>query len=398
MHTGSAPPTTARRAICDADRRVVAYEVVVRGLDGREATLRRDAHALLEAWTSLDLDLLSARLPAYVTVAPELLGVIEEMPMAPERVVVQLDCSRPLDGRTLAAARRVMERGHALAATCPKDPAVLEALGGATMARVDVAGLRPPEIAAALRPFEQPGIEVHALGVATHEAFEACRDAGAAAFQGSFRALPRLAWAPPPSSTLLTCSDLLDPDAELEQLERVISQDLSLQFRLLRYINSAFFAQRRQIATAREAITILGEHATRRWALIVTLGLARGSRPDGLLVDALLRGRMLEKLSLDVPGAQPDRGFAVGLFSLLEGLLDVPLETALSGLPLPDDVAGALVHGAAPYGPLLARVARYLDGDFGGAERGVALERFDAAFLSALGWTESLRPELEAVG
>jgi EAL and modified HD-GYP domain-containing signal transduction protein len=319
------------------------------------------------------------------------------LPVAPDRVVMQLETVEAAHDEVVAAVNRLGGLGYVFAAMDPPSPEPVLALPAVRLVRVDVSGLDAVAVAARVTPFIAAGLPVHALGIATHDVFEACVDAGCVGFQGPFRALPVLTQAPAiEPGAMATAAELLAPDLDFERLEALITRDLELSYRLLRYANSAFFSRRREIGTVREAIVLLGERMTRRWALVVAL--AGGSpRPDELLFDALVRGRAMELLAGDAPGLSADHAFTVGLFSMLPSLVNRPMEHALDGLGLPASIEAALLDGHPPYGALLDRVVCHLDGDF--AERADdapgSLDRLDAAYRGALAWVEQLRGELE---
>jgi EAL and modified HD-GYP domain-containing signal transduction protein len=386
-----------RQAVCDASRAVVGYEVLTGDPDAPPASARFSARALLEAFTDVDLDLIAPHHPAYLTVGPALLLRMDLLPVAPDRVVMQLEAVDAVHDDVVAAVNRLSEMGYVFAAVDPPSPGSVLALPAIRVVRVDVDGLAADAVAARLAPFVAAGLTVHAVGIASQDVFEACVVAGCVAFQGPFRALPVLTQAPPiQSGAMATAAELLAPDLDFERLEALITRDLELSYRLLRYANSAFFSRRREIGTVREAIVLLGERMTRRWALVVALA-GGGTQPDELLFDALVRGRALELLAENAPGLSADHAFTVGLFSMLPSLVNRPMEHALDGLGLPADIEAALLDGHAPYGPLLDRVICHLDGDF--AERGDdapgTLDRLDAAYRGALAWVEKLRGELE---
>ena len=388
---------SVRQAVCDASRAVIGYEVLTGDPDAPPASARYSARALLEAFTDVDLDLIAPHHPAYLTVGPALLLRMDLLPVAPDRVVMQLETVDALHEEVVAAVNRLSGLGYVFAAVDPPSPEPVLALPAVRLVRVDVSGLDAAAVSARVSAFIEVGLPVHAFGIATHDVFEACVDAGCVGFQGPFRALPVLTQAPIiESGAMATAAELLAPDLDFERLEALIARDLELSYRLLRYVNSAFFSRRREIGTVREAIVLLGERMTRRWALVVAL--AGGSpRPDELLFDALVRGRAMELLAESAPGLSADHAFTVGLFSMLPSLVNRPMEQALDGLGLPTSIEVALLDGHPPYGPLLDRVICHLDGDF--AERADdapgSLERLDAAYRGALAWVEKLRGELE---
>jgi EAL and modified HD-GYP domain-containing signal transduction protein len=143
----------------------------------------------------------------------------------------------------------------------------------------------------------------------------------------------------------------------------VIDKDLGLSLRLLRYINSAYFGMRGEITSIRQAVMMLGARGVSRWALLVALtGGPTASRE--LCVMALTRARMCEQLLGDRTDADLDQVFTVGLLSLADALLDMPLESILAELPLSEDVNHALLWRAGTAGEVLEATVAFEQGNF----------------------------------
>jgi c-di-GMP phosphodiesterase len=386
---------SVRQAVCDASRAVIGYEVLTGDPDAPPASARFCARALLEAFTDVDLELLAPHHPAYLTVAPALLLRLDMLPVAPDRVVLQIESATAVHEDVVSAVARLAGFGYVFAAVDPTTPESLAHLPAIGLARLDMAGLDAGAVAGRVAPFIAAGLQVHAVGIESFQVFEACVDAGCQAFQGPFRALPALDQAPAVElGAMATAAELLAPDLEHGRLEALIARDLELSYRLLRYANSAFFSRRREIGTVREAITLIGERMTRRWALVVALA-GGGPRPDELLTDALVRGRTMELVAADLPGLNPDHAFTVGLFSMLPSLVNRPMQQVLGGLGLPADIEDALLDGRPPYGPLLDRLVCHLGGDFLRTEGPASFNRLDEAYRAALAWVEPLRTEVQ---
>jgi c-di-GMP phosphodiesterase len=385
-----------RQAVCDAARTVIGYEVITSPPGAGATSARASARALLEAFTEVDLDLVAPHHPAYLTVAPALLLRLDLLPVAPDRVVLQLAASATPHAEVEAALARLAGLGYVFAALDPVSPSAIEGLPGIGLVRLDVQDLTVSAATERVEPFVRAGLRVHAVGVDSLELFEACVAAGCSAFQGAFRALPTMAQptAVEPGA-LASAGELLARDLDFARLEALITRDLGLSYRLLRYANSAFFSRRREIGTVREAMVLLGERMTRRWALVVALAGGGSPRPDELLTDALVRARTMELLAADTPGLNADHAFTVGLFSMLPSLVNRPMEQALDGLGLPPDLESALLDGRPPYGALLDRMICHLDGEFREDDGPTTLERLDAAYRAALGWVEPLRIEMD---
>jgi c-di-GMP phosphodiesterase len=386
---------SVRQAVCDASRAVIGYEVLTGDPDAPPASARFCARALLEAFTDVDLDLVAPHHPAYLTVAPALLLRLDLLPVSPDRVVLQVEAGTTVHDEVVAAVDRLAALGYVFAAVDPPSPEAVRQLPAIGLVRLDVANIDTGAVAARVAPFLAAGMQVHAVGIEGLDAFQACVAAGCTGFQGTFRALPELTQSPAVElGAMATAGELLAPDLDFDRLEALIARDLELSYRLLRYANSAFFSRRREIGTVREAITLIGERMTRRWALVVALA-GGNPRPDELLTDALVRGRTMELVAADLPGLSADHAFTVGLFSMLPSLVNRPMEQALGGVGLPRDIESALLDGHPPYGPLLDRLVCHLGGEFAAGEGPTSFDRLDEAYRAALAWVEPLRAEIE---
>lgn len=138
-------------------------------------------------------------------------------------------------------------------------------------------------------------------------------------------------------------------------------QDVALSHKLLRDINSAFFSLPNRIESIRQAVVYLGVRAVKTWvSLLVVAGW--GNKPAELVTQAMQRAKMCELLANTAKLPNAEVHFAVGLFSLLEALMDIPQEKILESLPLTQDVQDALSVQKGPYGEALSCVFAYEQG------------------------------------
>ena len=125
-------------------------------------------------------------------------------------------------------------------------------------------------------------------------------------------------------AVLALLTQLQNPKIETSQLERIMQEDLSLGAQVLRYINSAFFEMPKQIDSINQAVYMVGTDRLRTWASLLMLARIE-EKPVELLVTAIVRARMCEQLALARHVRDVDQYFTVGLFSILDGLLDQPM-------------------------------------------------------------------------
>jgi len=226
--------------------------------------------------------------------------------------------------------------------------------------------------------------------VETRAEYDDCRALGFDGFQGRFFAEPaRLLGTSAPTYRLRALSMLAARGdlSSFEQLERVIVEDPGLAHKLVRLANSAFFGTRHPVGSIRQALMMLGSVAVRRWAtLLVLAGVT--DRPNHLLELGLSRARLCELIAMRDDEADTERAFTVGLFSVVDALLRIPMPQLLEELPFDDRTKFALTENIGPEGRILGGVLAYESGDFDAcSQSSVGLIEIARAYREALDWT-----------
>ena len=189
------------------------------------------------------------------------------------------------------------------------------------------------------------------------EEFRFCYKLGATLFQGPF-VTSREDWRerelPPNTARIGTLIARLRADASTHELADLLKQDAALSLRLLRYINSAANALPQPVSSIEHALTLLGREKLYRWLILLVCSAgSNGERGGAALEIALVRGRMMELLGAKRPVAEREALFLVGLLSLVDVILQVPMEKALAPLALSPDIDAALRANSGPLQPLL---------------------------------------------
>ncbi len=350
-----------RSPVVDGRREVVAYELIGAG-------------NVLAGFSPAGLLELGAGRPVWVALEGEPPPELDRA-----RMVLELTPEASVE-----RASALQAQGFALALDDFDGAAALLAHCG--IVKVGVAGRDDDELRALLAGPAELGLELVATGVATADEFTRCRLLGFSHFQGEFFARPSGERGGVGAVASLQALGELTSTANVsfEQLERIIGADIGLSVGLLRHVNSAFFALPRKIDTVREALTLLGARAVRRWATVVALSSVPEA-PDQVVALALLRGRMCELLGRGATEEERDRLFTVGLFSVADALLDASMEQVLETLPFSDEIAGALLRLEGPMGRTLGTVLRYEQGHF---PEGADPTELAEAYLAALKWAD----------
>ncbi|MGH8229486.1 MAG: EAL and HDOD domain-containing protein, partial [Steroidobacteraceae bacterium] len=269
------------------------------------------------------------------------------------------------------------------------DPALLAKVD---IVKIDVSQQTPAELARYVPKLVQRGLTLIAEEVATVEQFEQGVQLGFAGFQGDFLQRPETfkAQRMPASriSTLRLISALQNEDYSLDEVEALVSQDLTISYRVLRCINSSYYNLPRKVESIRQAIVILGIDNLRQLATLVSLqGL--DNRPVSLFVTAMTRARMCEQLARLAGVKDAGPYFITGLFSLLDVLTGVPTADLLDELPLSAAVERALVAQEGDIGAALKCARAYERASWGRVSyNGLGPSLIRAAYVDAVFWAE----------
>ena len=381
----------ARQPIFDRKMSVVGYELLYRHGNVEHALVDDDevasARVAVNALTEIGLQNLVGHQRAWINVTRAFLlqGLAYSLP--PGRVVLELLEGQLVDEPLLDVLADVRAAGYQLALDdfC-YEPQLRELLRLADIVKLDLVVLGPQRLlhdAEMLRTF---GLSLVAEKLETQEDFEVGIAAGCELFQGYFFCRPQLlsdrAVAPNRLAMLQLASALQDPAIELAELDRLISTDVALSYRLLRYINSAYFSLHHRVGSIVRAVALLGIESVRRWATL-TIFAEIGDKPRELFLTALIRGRFCETAGDEHDGPAAER-FTLGMFSILDALTDTPMRTIADSLPFPDHIHDALVdHTGA--GHLLDCIEAIERGDF---DQAAELSEASRHYAESVAWAE----------
>jgi len=362
----AADPTTtprllAREPFLDHDGRPRGYELAFATEGADVPSEQATAGAILAAAADRDLAAVTRGLPAWLAVSREFLLELDPLPLAPGRVVLQLDGGAPVDDALLDRVRRLRAEGHPLALDgfLPR-PEVEPLLAHADFLKVDLAAFGLAGLRAVMDrlPYERPVVVV--TNVETPDQRDACVRRGVDLLQGFFFERPRLLAhraAPIGSVDRLRALIALRGRPSFEEVERVVAGDPGLTVRLLRFANSAAVGSRRTFSSVRDAMLLLGSERVRQFLLLVLLGELGDGRP-ALVSAAVLRGRLCEELARERGLPMPDVAFTAGVLSVVDALLDQPMVEVVRTLPLTAELRWALLARSGDVGEVLDAAIR----------------------------------------
>ncbi|HUO72796.1 MAG TPA: HDOD domain-containing protein [Solirubrobacteraceae bacterium] len=384
----------ARQPIFDRTLDVAGYELLFRGNDTTaEAIIASPegatATVVLNSVTEIGLQQIVGTKCAWVNVSREFIlgGLAQTLP--PGLTLLEILEDQLIDEELIVAVTELKQRGYHLALDdFIYDESCEPLLELVDVVKLDLLALGRDGLShevARLRPY---GPRLLAEKLETRDDYAYCAAAGCDLFQGYFFCRPELVRGRRIDANRLSLLEVLaalqEPDVELHTLERIIARDVGLSYRLLRYINSAFFGLRQEVRSIGQALALLGVESLTRWASLSVFA-SIDDKPPELTVTALIRGRFCELVGAEhLRGASHSELFTLGLFSVIDALMDTPIENVLAKIPFPPDICDALVSHQGEKGKLLECITALEAGAFDRAEE--LLPDAGQAYLEALSW------------
>jgi c-di-GMP-related signal transduction protein len=395
----------ARQAIVDETRAVFGYELFDRSLSPEQHTAESDAALLFNALSFADTEALVSKKLVFINCTHDSLAGGHLELIHPDKVVLEVppilgNAPEEIESR-LSVLQDLRKRGFRFAfnhTVLTRGYAPWRAL--ASFIKLDLMALSPDKIEAFVR-FAQANTtaELIAEKVETAEQHKTLLGFGVKLFQGYWFAKPAMVKAQairPSQATIIQLINLVRRQATTSEIEDLLKKDPTLSFNLLRFINSSGFGLSCEITSFRHAVMILGLKKLFRWAALLMTTSRSGGAPPAVGQTAVVRGRLMELLAAELLAPEEcDNAFIVGVFSLLDTMLGVPLDKAIESLALPQPVVDALLHRTGVFAPFLelaeacetgndevfARVANALQ---------LSNRQVNWAHLQALAWAEAV--------
>jgi EAL and modified HD-GYP domain-containing signal transduction protein len=398
----------ARQPILAVNQAVYAYELLYRSsmenaFDGTDATTAT-SRVIANSYLNIGLERLVGDRCAFINFGRQLLldGYAEMLPK--DSVVVEILEDIEPDTAVVDACKALKRRGFVLAL----DDFVTadgydELLGLADIVKVDFhltdASVRD-QLAEQLRP---RGLRLLAEKVETHEEFEEAVGMGYTLFQGYFFSRPKIVAGKQIPGFKLNYARVLkevgNPELDFQRIDDLVKAEASLVHQLLRYVNSASFGWKREVESIRHALALLGETEVRKWISLAALAGIASDKPQELVVEIVVRGRFCESISKCIGmGARSSEFFLLGMYSLLDALMDKPMSEVVNEVHLADDLRDVLLGRAVSTKGLresLTIVCAYEEGDWeaiaaNAASLSISQVEVSESYLEAAEWADEI--------
>ena len=395
----------ARQAILDADRIVIGYELFDRTLQDDARNAASDAQLLFNALSLAETDVLASRKTIFVNCTHQSLAGGHLDLVAPEHVVLEIP-SLPISqldqiNNHLPNLQQMHRRGFRMAFDYSVLTQQYEAwLPLASFIKFDLSILKVEAVAGFIKLAQTKSqARLIAKNVQTDKQFALVKELGVKLFQGHWFAKPVIVEGQRAHATqanIIRLIDLVRKQSSTSDIEELLKHDPMLSFNLLRFINSAGFGMKSEVTSFKHAVMLLGLNRLFKWAALLMTTSNKGGTPPAVGTTAVVRGRLMEMLAHEkLPPEDCDNAFVVGVFSLLDTMLGMPMEAALATLTLPPHVNEALLHHTGPMADFLALTVACESSDdetFAAATQklGLSSSHVNWCHLQALVWAESV--------
>ncbi len=393
-----------RQPILDQDLKLHAYELLFRSGEKNFApgSFNDDSatsQVIITAFTEIGLENLVGNRLAFVNTPYKFLCDPDLLPMQPEQVVLEVLENVTIDENSIKGMKTLVERGFTLAL----DDFLYSSQYDEVMPlidtiKLDITTIERSKWAETIGQLRKFGCKILAEKVETEDEYLELKSYGVDYYQGYFFAKPKVLSGKRISSNKLSMLQLLskmqDSAVDLDELSELISRDVGISVKAFNYVNSPASGLIRRVESVREAVVYLGRDSIQRWVTLFIIASV-DEKPQELISMGLVRAKFCELLANKAGLPGEDAFFTVGLFSILDSLLDVSLEEALEPMALTDEMRGALLENSGDKG---SAVILAIDMEQGFVKRqsysGLTEFEISQAHVEAMNWTVAAFQEM----
>lgn len=392
----------ARQPILTADEKVYGYELLFRdGVEDhfRETDADSASRRTLNTSMQVGLQQLCDSRRGFVNCTREILLKDYMTLLPPTLAVVEVLESVPPDDLVVAALKRLKQAGYLVALD---DFVINDArqplIEFADIVKVDLRQTSPEQCVEMMTKYGSWLRHLLAEKVETREEFATAKKAGFRYFQGYFFRRPEVVQSKEIPASRLNYLRLLravsQPELDHREFENMIKQEVSICYRLLRYLNSAAFGIQNEVHSVRHALALLGEREVRRWVrLVATLAIGENKSSE-LVTSAMVRARFCELLAARVPHGESDL-FLMGMLSMVDAILEIPITTVVESIPLDQETKSVLLGAPSKLRPLYDLMLARESGDWAttaesSRKLGLSESEVAEAYWQAMQWAKHI--------
>jgi c-di-GMP-related signal transduction protein len=395
----------ARQPIFDQEKKIYGYELLFRdsmknvfsGIDGNTATSK----VLSNSFLNIGIEQLIGKGVAFINFTRELL--INQVPklFPSEQLVIEVLEDVKAEKEVVESCVELSKQGYTIALDdFFYNEGLTPLIAIADIIKFDFRATPPDQISEIIEKISKYNLRLLAEKVETYEEFDKALKMGFRYFQGYFFSKPEVVEgrdiSPAKFNLLQIMAEVNQPNFQFSKVEETIARDVSISYKLMRYINSAYYKRGEEVSSIKQAIMMLGERGIRSFLSLIAMAKLSDNKPDELIRSSIIRAKFCELMARHVePCKNASELFTLGLFSSIDAILDDTMENIMAKLPLSKNIKNALVNNTGELAECLEMAKSYERGDW---ERFNALaqnhkvnqEKLPQSFLEAISWADTI--------
>jgi len=357
-----------RQPIFTSDLEIHAYELLFRSnvndttadvIDGELAT----SQILVNTFLEIGSKSIVGDKPAFVNLTKKFILGDHILNIDHEKIVIEILEDVEVD---LALVNRIQElssKGYVIALDDfiyhDKFEILLSCID---IIKIDILPMSNVEISNTVNRLKSYGVKLLAEKIESIDEYNFCKSLGFDYYQGYFLSKPSIIRGQRVPTSHMNVLNLLQQlyqeDVNLAAIEESICKDLSLSYRLLKNINSSYYGIESKIKSVNHALVLLGIDKVRQWATLIAMTRIN-DKPGDLIANSLTRAKMAEELAIKTDIENTKSFFTAGLFSNLDVIISIPMESLLDEMPLSDSIKAAILYGEGDIGAAVQCAIHY---------------------------------------
>jgi c-di-GMP phosphodiesterase len=388
-----------RQPVFDSNSTVVLYDLLYTSYEAGNPFFTDEekltAHQILDTFVDIGIDLLFENKRACFTLTHSFIQKKYPIQLPPDRVLLRF-YTNIVENEESLYLRNLAQNGYKMVLECTGDTKeIMPFLDFVSYIRIDIEEFGFERLKKMLFAIRKPNLTLWAHNIRTKDIFNHCRSAGFELFQGDFITQPEIVHGRGLTESTYSIVALLNKlqsfKTDFSELEEIISRDVSLSYKFMRLLNSPLYAPSGNIKSIRQGLVYMGLKGIRNWASLMFI-VRVYSKPQELTIRAMFRAKMCELLAVELEKVDRDAAFTVGLFSLIDSLLDVPMEQILSSLPFNEEIVSALMRKEGIFGKILECTLACERADWKGTlALGLKPEVIKKCYMGSIDWVKSVK-------
>ena len=391
----------ARQPIFDSKENIYGYELLFRSGLENFFSCENPEHAtssvIVDSFLLFGIETLTAGRYAFLNFTDDLILKKFATLLPNQQVIIEILETVNPSPEMISACKELKSQGYRLALDdFEYNPDLDPLVKIADLIKIDIQKTPLEEWKEQVKNFDGQNIPFLAEKVETREQFRMAQELGFKYFQGFFFGRPETFSTQEIHGFKLNYIQLMKEISEehpnFDRIEDIVKREPMICYKLFRYLNSPIFAFSREIQSIHHALVLLGLNEVRKWISIVSLAAIGEDKPSALMTSLIVRAKYCEMLATLMGKKELELDlFLMGLLSMIDTVLESPLNKILEQVSTSNAVKSALLQGDGPLKPVFDLLIATEKGNWTHISENASLldipeDSLATAYLGAIEW------------